>query len=131
MAGVDVDTLTMEQYLALSKSEAMSISKSRVNSCSIVGRILLRNIRTRLLHDHIDLICKRVGAQTRPKNYQYLGSPQKGLYPKGPIPRMRPAQALTAIQTMADHSQKMARREQRAVNIGGSSSKDGTSYFSK
>ncbi|GJY35795.1 zinc knuckle CX2CX4HX4C containing protein [Tanacetum coccineum] len=27
---------------------------------------------------------------------------------QGPIPGMRPAQALTAIQTMADHSQKMA-----------------------
>ncbi|GJY16804.1 hypothetical protein Tco_0387226 [Tanacetum coccineum] len=25
---------------------------------------------------------------------------------QGPIPEMRPAQALTAIQTMADHSQK-------------------------
>ncbi|GJV19763.1 reverse transcriptase domain-containing protein [Tanacetum coccineum] len=47
-----------------------------------------------------------MGGQTRPRNYQYLGSPQKGLYLKGLIPGMTPAQALTAIQTMADHSQK-------------------------
>ncbi|GJX36440.1 hypothetical protein Tco_0247997 [Tanacetum coccineum] len=47
-----------------------------------------------------------MGRQTRLRNYQYLGSPQKGLYPKGPIHGMTPAQALTAIQTMADHSQK-------------------------
>ncbi|GJT64915.1 hypothetical protein Tco_1016395 [Tanacetum coccineum] len=47
-----------------------------------------------------------MGGQTRPRNYQYLGSPQKGLYLKVPIPGMRPAQALTAIQTIADHSQK-------------------------
>ncbi|GJU10282.1 RNA-directed DNA polymerase, eukaryota, reverse transcriptase zinc-binding domain protein [Tanacetum coccineum] len=47
-----------------------------------------------------------MGGQTSPRNYQYLGSPQKGLYPKGRILGMRPAQALTVIQTMADHSQK-------------------------
>ncbi|GJU61543.1 hypothetical protein Tco_1243378 [Tanacetum coccineum] len=106
-----------------------------------------------------------MGGQTRPRNYQYLGSPQKGLYPKaweryndmlykcpthdinshqkvnifykvlstmnrqfldsyGPIPGMTPAQALTTIQIMADHSQKRHDRTTRR-NIGSSSSNDG------
>ncbi|GJR43312.1 mutator type transposase [Tanacetum coccineum] len=47
-----------------------------------------------------------MGGQTHLRNYQYLGSPQKGLYPKRPIPEMTPAQALTAIQPIANHSQK-------------------------
>ncbi|GJW98686.1 hypothetical protein Tco_0180494 [Tanacetum coccineum] len=65
-----------------------------------------------------------MGRQTRPRNYQYMGSPQKGLYPKGPIPGMTPAQALTAIQTMADHSQKW-HDETTSRNIGSNSSNDG------
>ncbi|GJZ47409.1 hypothetical protein Tco_0601241 [Tanacetum coccineum] len=43
---------------------------------------------------------------------------------QGPIPGMRPAQALIAIQTMADHSQKWHYRTTRR-NIRSSSSKDG------
>ncbi|GJY24086.1 hypothetical protein Tco_0397744 [Tanacetum coccineum] len=43
---------------------------------------------------------------------------------QGPIPRMRPAQALTAIQTMADHSQKW-HDGTTSRNIRSSSSKDG------
>ncbi|GJS99934.1 mutator type transposase [Tanacetum coccineum] len=106
-----------------------------------------------------------MGGQTSPRNYQYLGPPQKELYPKtweryndllykcpthdinnhqkvnifykglstmnhqlldsqGPIPGMRLAQALTAIQTMADHSQKWYDGT-TIRNIGSSSSKDG------
>ncbi|GKB08814.1 zinc knuckle CX2CX4HX4C containing protein [Tanacetum coccineum] len=42
---------------------------------------------------------------------------------QGPIPRMRLAQALTAIQTMAEHSQKW-HDETISRNIGSSSSKD-------
>ncbi|GJU48548.1 hypothetical protein Tco_1218103 [Tanacetum coccineum] len=42
---------------------------------------------------------------------------------KGPIPRMTPAQALTAIQTMADHSQKW-HDGTTSRNIGSSSSND-------
>ncbi|GJZ31954.1 hypothetical protein Tco_0577001 [Tanacetum coccineum] len=68
MAGVDVDTLTMEQYLAL----------SRENQAPGVG----------------------------------------------PIPGMRPAQALTSIQTMADHSQKW-HDGTTSRKIGSSSSNDG------
>ncbi|GKF39317.1 hypothetical protein Tco_0119378 [Tanacetum coccineum] len=32
---------------------------------------------------------------------------------QGPIPGMKPTQSLTAIQTMADHSKKMARRNNK------------------
>ncbi|GJU21248.1 hypothetical protein Tco_1154590 [Tanacetum coccineum] len=42
---------------------------------------------------------------------------------QGPIPGMRPAEALTAIQTMADHSQKW-HDETTSRNIRSSSSKD-------
>ncbi|GJY05076.1 hypothetical protein Tco_0371016 [Tanacetum coccineum] len=43
---------------------------------------------------------------------------------EGPIPGMRPVDALTAIQTMADHSQKW-HDDLTSINIGSSSSKDG------
>ncbi|GJR43174.1 zinc knuckle CX2CX4HX4C containing protein [Tanacetum coccineum] len=43
---------------------------------------------------------------------------------QGPIPGMRPAEAFTAIQTMADHSQKW-HNGTTSRNIGSSSSKDG------
>ncbi|GJV71465.1 hypothetical protein Tco_1491460 [Tanacetum coccineum] len=43
---------------------------------------------------------------------------------QGPIPGMRPTEALTAIQTMADHSQKW-HDETTSRDIGSSSSKDG------
>ncbi|GJS91466.1 hypothetical protein Tco_0774102 [Tanacetum coccineum] len=43
---------------------------------------------------------------------------------KGPIPGMTPTQALIAIQTMADHSQKCHDR-MTSRNIGSSSSNDG------
>ncbi|GKC32590.1 hypothetical protein Tco_1039884 [Tanacetum coccineum] len=43
---------------------------------------------------------------------------------QGPIPGMTPAQTLTAIQTMADHSQKWHDKT-KSRNIGSSSSNDG------
>ncbi|GJS70176.1 hypothetical protein Tco_0703017 [Tanacetum coccineum] len=64
-----------------------------------------------------------MGGQTSPGNYQYLGSPQEGLYPKRPIPRIRPTEALIAIQTMANHSQKW-HDGTTSMNIQSSSSKD-------
>ncbi|GJW72783.1 hypothetical protein Tco_0132153 [Tanacetum coccineum] len=59
-------------------------------------------------HDHVDRVLNilKVGWIDLLKSYQHLGPPQKSLYPKGPIPGMTPTKALTAIQTMADHSQK-------------------------
>ncbi|GKC53828.1 hypothetical protein Tco_1076573 [Tanacetum coccineum] len=50
-------------------------------------------------------------------NHQLLNS-------QGPIPGMTPAQALTAIQTMADHSQKW-HDETTSRNIGSPNSNDG------
>ncbi|GJU45345.1 hypothetical protein Tco_1202611 [Tanacetum coccineum] len=43
---------------------------------------------------------------------------------QGPIPGIRPTHALTAIQTMADHSKKL-HDGTTSMNIGSSSSKDG------
>ncbi|GKE96463.1 hypothetical protein Tco_1581318 [Tanacetum coccineum] len=68
--------------------------------------------------------------QTSPKNYQYIGSPQEGLYPKGPIPGMTPAQALTAIQTMSDHSHKW-HDGSTSRNIKSSNSNDGLAALVK
>ncbi|GJZ77413.1 reverse transcriptase domain-containing protein [Tanacetum coccineum] len=78
MAGVDIDTLTMEQYLAL----------LRENQAPGVVKQEIRGLRA------------------------------------GPIPGMTPAQALTAIQTMADHSQKW-HDGTTSRNIRSSSSNDG------
>ncbi|GJU44440.1 zinc knuckle CX2CX4HX4C containing protein [Tanacetum coccineum] len=76
MAGVDVYTLTMEQYLALSReNQAPGVVKPEIGG-------------------------------------------------NGPIPGMRPAEALTTIQTMADHSQKW-HDGTTSRNIESSSSKDG------
>ncbi|GKG03858.1 hypothetical protein Tco_0314245 [Tanacetum coccineum] len=49
---------------------------------------------------------------------------------KGPIPKMRPVEALTRIQTMADHSQKW-HDGTTSRNIGSSSSKDGLAALVK
>ncbi|GJS39246.1 hypothetical protein Tco_0564289 [Tanacetum coccineum] len=49
---------------------------------------------------------------------------KKAFNPKGPIPSMTPAQALTAIQTMAYHSQKW-HDNSSSRNIGGSNNTDG------
>ncbi|GJS05786.1 hypothetical protein Tco_0322294 [Tanacetum coccineum] len=146
MEGVDIDTLTMEQYLALSReNQAPGVVKPEIrgNVNFKIKSQFMRELREDTFyenknedaHDHIDRVLnivglfnilrvskdaimlivfpftlteavKKMGGQTCPRNYQYLGSPQKGLYPKGLIPGMTPAQALTAIQTMADHSQK-------------------------
>ncbi|GJX99867.1 hypothetical protein Tco_0356886 [Tanacetum coccineum] len=56
-------------------------------------------------------------AWERTMNRQLLDS-------QGPIPMIRPAEALTTIQTMADHSQKW-HDDTTSRNIGSSSSKDG------
>ncbi|GJZ31946.1 hypothetical protein Tco_0576993 [Tanacetum coccineum] len=183
MVRVDVDTLIMEQYLALSR-ENQAPGVTRMLTITLIGSsaplaylIFLESLKTHSCSEfslHSYWSRKKMGGQTRPRNYQYLGSPQKGLYPKvlptfhdpkqledihnfkqegdeslyqaceryndllykcpthdinkhqkvnifykglstmnrqlldsqGPIPGMRPTEALTAIQTMADHSQK-------------------------
>ncbi|GJY06909.1 putative reverse transcriptase domain-containing protein [Tanacetum coccineum] len=120
MAGVDINTLTMEQYLALSReNQASGVVKPEIggNVNFEIKSQLMRELREDSFsenkdedaHDHIDQ-----GLSTM--NHQLLDS-------HGAIPEMRPAQALTAIQTMADHSQKWHDRT-TSRNIR-SNSKDG------
>ncbi|GJY16484.1 hypothetical protein Tco_0386906 [Tanacetum coccineum] len=108
IAGVDIDTLTMEQYLALSReNQAPSMVKPKIkgNVNFEIKRQFMREFsedsfsknKNEDAHDHID---------------------------RGPIPGMTLAQALIAIQTMADHSQKW-HDGTTSRNIGSSSSNDG------
>ncbi|GJU05788.1 reverse transcriptase domain-containing protein [Tanacetum coccineum] len=92
MAEVDVDTLTMEQYLALSReNQASGVVKPEIESnvnFKIKSQFMRKlredlssRIKTRMLT--ITLMGrKKMGGQTSPRNYQYLGSPQEGIYPK-------------------------------------------------
>ncbi|GKC41128.1 hypothetical protein Tco_1058850, partial [Tanacetum coccineum] len=54
-------------------------------------------------NDHVDRVLNIIDSL---QELSTLGTSLKSLYPKGPILGMTPTQALTAIQTMADHSQK-------------------------
>ncbi|GJZ01353.1 zinc knuckle CX2CX4HX4C containing protein [Tanacetum coccineum] len=107
MAGVDIDILTMEQNLALSReNQAPGVVKPKIegNVNFEIKSQFMRELREdtfsgnkdKDVHDHID---------------------------QGPIPGMTPAQALTAIQTMADHSQKW-HDVTTSKNIRSSSSND-------
>ncbi|GJW96520.1 phospholipase-like protein [Tanacetum coccineum] len=191
MAGVDVDTLTMEQYLALSReNQAPGVVKPEIKSH------FMRELREDTFfknkdddaHDHIDRWVNRLSPGTintwdllkkafiqryypsslttkqledihnfkqegdeslyqaweRYNDLLYkcpihdINSHQKvNIFYKGLstmncqlldshelIPGMTPAQALTTIQTMADHSQKW-HNGTTSMNIGSSSSKDG------
>ncbi|GKE76459.1 hypothetical protein Tco_1542579 [Tanacetum coccineum] len=69
-------------------------------------------------HDHIDRVLSIIGLFNIP------GVTKDAVMLRGPIPDMRLAQALTAIQIMADHSQKW-HDETTSRNIKSSSSKDG------
>ncbi|GJT57430.1 zinc knuckle CX2CX4HX4C containing protein [Tanacetum coccineum] len=107
MAGVDIDTLTMEQYLALSReNQAPGVVKSKIGG-NVNFKIKSQFMRELMedtfsgnkdgdAHDHIDRVLSIVGLFNIPGVTKDAG----------PIPRMRPAEALIAIQKMADHSQK-------------------------
>ncbi|GKA63090.1 zinc knuckle CX2CX4HX4C containing protein [Tanacetum coccineum] len=108
MAGVDVDTLTMEQDLALSQeNQAPGVVKPEIrgNVNFEIKSQFMRKLREDTFsgnkdedaHDHID---------------------------RGPILVMRPTKALTAIQTMDNHSKKW-HDGTTSMNIRSSSSKDG------
>ncbi|GJR54378.1 hypothetical protein Tco_1404899 [Tanacetum coccineum] len=198
MAGVDINTLTMEQYLALSReNQAPGVVKPEIggNVNFKIKSQFMRELREDTFsgnknedaHDHIDRVLSIVGlfnilgvskdaafiqrycppsktakqledihnfkqegdeslyqAWERYNDLLYkcpthdINSHQKVnifykglstmnrqlLDSQGPIPGMTPAQALTAIQTMADHSQKW-HDETTSRNIGSSSSNDG------
>ncbi|GKE69386.1 hypothetical protein Tco_1527458, partial [Tanacetum coccineum] len=65
------------------------------------------------IHQKVNIFYKGLSTE----NHRSLDS-------QGPIPRMTPAQALTAIQTMADHSQKW-HDETMSWSIGSNSNNDG------
>ncbi|GJU25919.1 hypothetical protein Tco_1164540 [Tanacetum coccineum] len=127
MAGVGIDTLTMEQYLALSQeNQAPDMFKPEIRAAKRwVDRLALGTINTwdllkkafiqrycppsmtaKQLEDIITSSKKETNHYTRPRS--------------GP----RPTEALTSIQSMADHSQKW-HDGITSRNIRSSSSKDG------
>ncbi|GJV57627.1 hypothetical protein Tco_1458632 [Tanacetum coccineum] len=125
MAGVDVDTLTMEQYLALSReNQASGVVKPEIggNVNFEIKSQFIRELREDTFsgnkdedaHDHIDRVLSILGL---------FNIPEVSKDAVGPIPGMTPAQALTAIQTMADHSQKW-HDGMTSRNIRSSSSND-------
>ncbi|GJV07852.1 putative reverse transcriptase domain-containing protein [Tanacetum coccineum] len=167
MAGVDVNTLTMEQYLALSReNQAPGVVKPEIggNVNFEIKSQFMRELREDTFsenkdeddHDHIDRVLSIVGLFNIPGvskdaimlrvfPFTLTGAAKRWVdrlapgtintwdllkkafiqsHQKGPIPGMRPAEALTAIQTMADHSQKW-HDGTTSRNIGSSSSKDG------
>nr|GEV31498.1 putative reverse transcriptase domain-containing protein [Tanacetum cinerariifolium] len=88
ITGVDINTLTMEQYLALSRgNQGPGVVKPAIEGNSLTGRSNLRVFPFTL-----------TGAAKKWVDRLTLGA--------GLIPGMTPTQALTVIQTMADHSQK-------------------------
>ncbi|GKA91133.1 hypothetical protein Tco_0813003 [Tanacetum coccineum] len=87
MAGVDINTLTMEQYLALSReNQAPSVVKPEIEG-NVNFEIKIQFMRE-----------LREDTFSENKN--------EDAHDHGTIPRMTPTQTLTSIQTMADHSQK-------------------------
>ncbi|GJW66808.1 hypothetical protein Tco_0121232 [Tanacetum coccineum] len=182
MAGVDVNTPTIEQYLALSReNQAPSVVKPGIGGnvnfeikSQFMGELREYTFfgnKDEDAHDHIDRdpqkdgYCppsmtakqledihnfKQEGDESLYQAWEWyndllykcpthdINSHQKVnifykglstmnrqlLDSQGPIPGMRPAEALTAIQTMADHSQKW-HDGTTSRNIRSSSSKDG------
>ncbi|GKC81150.1 zinc knuckle CX2CX4HX4C containing protein, partial [Tanacetum coccineum] len=141
IAGVDVNTFTMEQYLALSRENQDLLKKAFIQRyCppSMTAKQLedihnfkqegdeslfqawerynnlLYKFPTHDINSHQKLNIFYKGLSTM--NRQLLDS-------QGPIPGMRPAKALTAIQSMADHSHKW-HDGSTSRNIRSSSSKD-------
>ncbi|GJV14626.1 hypothetical protein Tco_1359949 [Tanacetum coccineum] len=134
MAGVDINTLTMEQYLALSRdNQAPGVVKPEIegNVNFEIKSQFMRELREDTFsgnkdedaHDHIDRLQKD-GWTDSPQELSTLGISSKRPLFKGTYPGMRPAEALTAIQTMADHSQKW-HDGTTSRKIGSSNSSDG------
>ncbi|GKC17982.1 hypothetical protein Tco_1014764 [Tanacetum coccineum] len=91
----EIDNLTMEQYLALTRgNQAPGVVKPEIR-----GNVNFE-LKSTVHHQRLPSSLKKSATSSRKetRHYTKLGS--------GPIPGMTPTQALTAIQTMADHSQK-------------------------
>ncbi|GJW51730.1 hypothetical protein Tco_0093081 [Tanacetum coccineum] len=160
MAGVEFNTLTTEQYLALSReNQAPGVVKPKIegNVNFKIKSQFMRELREDTFsknknedyHNHIDRVLSIVGLFNIPEElediYNFKQEGDVSLYQaweryndllykcpthdinshqKGPIPGMTPAQALTAIQIMADHSQKWPDK-MTSRKIGSSRSNDG------
>nr|GEV53227.1 hypothetical protein [Tanacetum cinerariifolium] len=111
MVRVDINTLTMEQYSAfLRENQALSVVKPEIggNVNFEIKSQFMRELREDTFfenknedaHDHIDRVLNIVHRLTPGVVNTW------DLFKIAFIQRMTPTQALTAIQTMADHSQK-------------------------
>ncbi|GKA53475.1 hypothetical protein Tco_0746790 [Tanacetum coccineum] len=126
MAEGEIDNLTMEQYLALTRgNQTPGMVKPEI------GGNVNFEIKTQFMpelradtffenknddaHEHVELPLRTVDSWDLLKKplskvnifYNGLGTMNRQLLDtQGPIPGMTPAQALATIQTMADHSQK-------------------------
>ncbi|GJX54968.1 hypothetical protein Tco_0284865 [Tanacetum coccineum] len=132
MAGVNVDTLTMEQYLALSReNQAPGVVKPEIrgNVNFEIKSQFMHELREDTFsgnkdkdaHDHIDRVLSIVGLFNIPGVSKDAG----------PIPWMRPAEALTAIRQESGIVIFLYKSSTRTTsiiikrNIRSSSSKDG------
>ncbi|GKD24769.1 hypothetical protein Tco_1230983, partial [Tanacetum coccineum] len=119
MVGVDVDTITMEQYLALSQeNQAPGVVKPKIR-----GNVDFK-IKSSEFFPSLLLELQKDRWTDSPHELSIPGISLKKTLSKGPIPGMRPAEALIAIQTMADHSQKW-HNGTTSRKIGSSSNSDG------
>ncbi|GJY38910.1 zinc knuckle CX2CX4HX4C containing protein [Tanacetum coccineum] len=105
MAGVDINTLTMEQYLALSRgNQEPGMVKPEIEGN--VNFEIKSQFMRELREDTFFKIKNRMPTIILIESSAYMENRQ-WLDSQGPIPRMTPTQALTAIKTMVDHSQKL------------------------
>ncbi|GJW99684.1 hypothetical protein Tco_0183598 [Tanacetum coccineum] len=105
--------------------------RSRVNSCENLGKTPSPEIRMRIpmimWTESSTLSAKRRVDRLTPEAVNTWDLLKKAFIQSlgtGPIPGMTPTQALTAIQTMADHSQKWHDRTS-SRNLSSSSNTDG------
>ncbi|GKD57773.1 hypothetical protein Tco_1291160 [Tanacetum coccineum] len=101
------------------------------SSASLAYSIFPKSLKTQSCSEFFPLLLpdpQKDGWTDSPQELSIPGISSKRPLSKGlgagPIPGMTPAQALTAIQTMTDHSQKWHDRTTRR-NIRSSSSNDG------
>ncbi|GJZ82031.1 zinc knuckle CX2CX4HX4C containing protein [Tanacetum coccineum] len=139
MARVDVDTLTMEQYLALSReNQAPGVVKPEIrgNVNFKIKSQFIHELREDTFsgnkdeddHDHIDRR-KRCGGQTHPGTINLLGSPQEGLLSNICPPSMELPKQLEILTASKQEGDEIIiqtwRRDLSSRNIRSSSSNDG------
>nr|GEY74176.1 hypothetical protein [Tanacetum cinerariifolium] len=128
MAEENIDNLTMEQYLTLTRgNQAPGVVKPeiKVNVNFEIKSQFMRELREDTFsgnknddaHEHIERVLDivslfnisgltRDAVMLRVFPITLTGAAKRWVDSHGPIPGMTPAEGLTAIQTMTDHSQK-------------------------